>query len=134
MSYDTIHMVRRVMPTDRLAVAEVAQDGIVTFSYRAPFIHPALVRDMGELSHAVAATGMLDLVPDIPGHPPHLISWLSRDFELEEPMRPRVTVTDLISFEIRCRADMIDPALLREVNEQVLPVVCGILVPPLVKG
>jgi hypothetical protein len=44
-------------------------------------------------------------------------------------MRPVVEVTDLISFEIRCRADMIDPALLREVNEQIFPIVCGILVP-----
>lgn len=129
MNYSTTHVVRRVMPTDRLAVAQLEKDNTLVFSYRAPFIHPALVHDMGLLSGAVAQSGMLDIAPVVPRRPPHLIAWLSRDFDLEQPMRPKVDVTDLISFEIRCRADMIDPALLREVNEQVLPIVCGILVP-----
>lgn len=129
MEYSTTHIVRRVMPKDRLATAKIDDDGNVTFAYRAGYVHPTLVHDMGMLSSAVAQSGLLTLVPQIPEHPPHLIAWLSRDPGLEQPMRQVVEVTDLISFEVRVRADMIDPALLREVNEQVFPIVCGVLIP-----
>lgn len=136
-------MVRHVIPDDRLAHVTFTRgedDDLLVFAYRAWHIEPVLVQDMGALSSAVASTGAFELDPErleCKG-PPKLEAW----FELvpgdlmapDKVMDYRVVKYDHMpaAFEIQCRAECVDPALIRELNEEVLPPVCGALVP--VKG
>lgn len=133
MLYRTLHVVRHVMPGDRLATLAVEDDAMV-FAYRAWHISPTLVRDMGDLSRSVAACGVLELDPDHGPSDLPIMAWLESG-DLDVPMRPRIACdATRLCFEIQVRRDMIDPALLREMNEIILPIACGLLVPARVAG
>lgn len=128
--YRTIHVARHYIPQDRLARATI-EDDVILFSYRAWHIHPALLAGVSELSQDIAWSGILDLEVDHTPEAPPIMAWFEPG-NLAIPMRPRVGGASgnlPPFFEIQCRADMIDPALVREINEKVLPWVCSFLVP-----
>lgn len=129
MPYRTVHMIRHHLPDDRLAHLTVGDGGVITFAYRAWRIHPALVRDMHALSASVAESGVYELA-DGPVMSKVAVAWFQTDQGLAVPLAHRVSIDGGVAmFEMRARADMIDPALLRELNEFVLPEVCGMLMP-----
>lgn len=133
MTYRTVHMVRHAMPEDRLAVARVGESGgdqLLTFAYRAWRIHPALVHEMGDLSSHIAEAAVYDLDLLREGAPPVFTCW----FELMAPEsapRDRLMTYRITEYgwELALRSDLVDPAVVRELNEHVMPTVCGILVP-----
>jgi hypothetical protein len=134
MSYQTVHMIRHVMSDDRLAHLKVSQHHgikIADFFYRAGHIHPALVRDMGELSQAIAETGLYDLDPFRDPSNADFEAWyeiVPPDLadDMPDPMRAKY---GQCGWELQIRGDLVDPALVRELNENVMPTVCGLLVP-----
>lgn len=134
MSYQTVHMIRHVMPDDRLAHLKVSQHGgigMADFFYRAGHIHPALVRDMADLSRAVAETGLYDLDPFRDPVDADFEAWYEvvppeLTDDLPDPMRAKYGE---LGWEIQVRGDLVDPALIKEMNEVVMPTVCGLLVP-----
>lgn len=127
MLYRSLHIIRHVMPDDRLAEAHMDEDGVVVVNYRYGHIHPALMRDLWSMSTGLGA--ILEVKPD-PDRPPMVQAWLTSG-ELGMPMRPRLVSSLPLSFEIQVRRDLVDPALLREMNEVAIPFVCGLLVPVL---
>jgi hypothetical protein len=127
--YRTIHVVRHVIPDGRLVHAKI-EDGVVEFAYRAWRIEPVLVQAMGLLSSRVAAAGIFDLDPA--GGEPALSVWFEAA-DIEPLMDYRVGQFEGMPpfFELWVRKDHIDPAMVRELNEEVMPLVCGALVPVL---
>ncbi|HYF71776.1 MAG TPA: hypothetical protein VD864_03090 [Nocardioides sp.] len=132
MAYKTIHMIRHVMPDDRLAHLLVSQHGgigMADFFYRAGHIHPALAREMADLSGAVADTGLYDLDPFREPHGAEFEAWFEvvpPELAEDRPLRARFGE---LGWEMQIRGDMVDPALVKELNEIVMPKVCGLLVP-----
>lgn len=134
MTYQTVHMIRHVMPDDRLAHLVVSQRGglgMADFFYRAGHISPALAREMADLSRAVAETGLYDLDP--------FRSPVDAEFEAWFEVVPPELADDMpgplrsrfgdLGWEMQVRGDMVDPELIKELNEIVMPRVCGLLVP-----
>jgi hypothetical protein len=129
MSYRCLHVVRHVLPDDRLVNVRV-EDGLQIFEYRAWHIHPALVARMRVDSEQTARAGLLDFdVTRVGGPPTAVTAWMALDGTIEEPMTWNVHPTSSMpDLEYRIRSDMIDPALLREMNEEALPFVLGAIV------
>lgn len=134
MTYHTVHMIRHVMPDDRLAHLVVSQQrgiGMADFFYRAGHIHPALAREMAEISRAVAETGLYDLDPFREPVGAEFEAWFEivppeLADDMPGPLRPRFGE---MGWELQVRGDMVDPSLIKELNEVVMPRVCGLLVP-----
>ncbi len=124
MSYRTFHVIRRVMPDGRLASVHLDDDGVIVFGYRAGYVHPQLVRAMSDLSAQVSESGAVDLAEaggeDIAAAfevvhsglllPTQVMAW---------------RVGPALTFEMQCREGLIDPAMIRELNSEVMPWVCS---------
>lgn len=129
MYYMTYHVIRYCLSDDLLAQATFWPDGVIALEYRAGLIHPALVRRMSAISKEVAHSGAFRLDYGQRESPPELSAWLEPGELGDDLMRMRFGLPPF--FEVQVRADMIDPALLREVNDTVLPAVCAVLLPGL---
>jgi hypothetical protein len=129
MEYRTLYVTRHVMPDDRLADVHLAADGSLVFSLRAWHIHPALVQAMGDISRSFSNSGIIELCTNA-DRPPGILAWLESG-NLAAPLVPRIpaAIDGRLAIEIQVSQDMIDPALMREMNEHVLPYVCSLLVP-----
>lgn len=133
-------MVRHYLPDDRLAYATVTpgvdgEEGVLTFGFRAWHIHPALVAGLHQFGDALANTDLYEFDLDRTGEPSELCAWFEAVPERLMPrgriMTPHIDAPPnaLPCFELRCRADLVDPALIREVNEHVLPWMTSLMVP-----
>lgn len=133
-------MVRHWLPDDRLANARITPgvDGntdVLTFGFRAWHIHPQLVADLHVFGEDLANTDLYEFDLDRRGGPSEVLAWFEAVPEHLMPagktMTPHVDAPPgaLPCIELRCRADLIDPALIREVNEYVLPGLMSVMVP-----
>lgn len=138
MAYHTLWAVRHVMPDDRLATATVDVDAdVIVVALRYGYVHPALARSMAAYSKAFADSDAFDLAGGPPGAP-----WVSAWFEgvaderhtADGLMRASMTGSGPWAFEVLVRRDMIDPAMIRELNLEVMPTACGLLVPRALVG
>ncbi|GHG09967.1 hypothetical protein [Streptomyces hydrogenans] len=135
MKYRTLWIVRHVMPDDRLATARVDTDpeeALITLSLRYGYTHRALVRQMAIFSSAFAEAGPFELDPGHVMQRPELQAWVERTdrrFTDDEPMRMHFGGRGPWFFEILVRDDLIDEAVVRELNADVMPKACGLLVP-----
>lgn len=132
-NFMAIHVVRHVMPDDRLANVTFWEDGLIVFSYRFGHIHPALVWELDRLSRDISHSGVVQYEPDRRGGKPHVMAWYEAGEGLAVPLHARAGPGDGYGlppfWEIQVRRDMIDPALVREANEFSLPYGCSVLVP-----
>jgi hypothetical protein len=130
MEIRILHIVRHVMPNGRLVSARLDDDGVIIFEYRDRHIHPDLVHAWSGLGAAIGYSGLLERVEREPVRPPLVQAW-AESGNLGIPMTPRIHLLDgmPLAFEIRVMEEMIDPALLREMNEETLPHVCDFLIP-----
>lgn len=127
--YRSSHILRHWMPDDRLAWSTIEDDGF-TFHLRAGRIAPALVAQVRDLSAATAALGLFDLAVDgTPRAGPGVVAYFGLSERIELPMEVLVRCNGGFEFEIALRSDMVDPALLRELNEEAMPRVAGLLAP-----
>lgn len=130
MEYRTLYVVRHWMPDDRLASVRI-EDDVVIFELRSGHVSPALVAEMARTSAQVAATGALDLRPDLPGpgiegRLVRVEDWLTGG----DAMAMHGKLHDgVISFEVLVHEALIDTPLVREFNSEAFPVVCGVLTP-----
>lgn len=133
MEYRTLWVVRHVMPDDRLAQAQVdPDDGVITIALRYGHIHRDLARTMAIFSMMFAQTGLFELDPGQAGQRPELQAWFEQTderFTDGDPMRAHFGGRGPWFFNLLVRDDMVDKALIREMNEEVMPIACGILVP-----
>ncbi len=125
---------RPVLPDDRLAHTEVSDNGVMTFAYRTEHIHPLLFRDLAELSRHITRSGMFDLDLSRAGQEPLFTVWMeldpATDWAPDRVLASRVSNRNgPPSFELRIRDGAIDPALMREMNEYAMPLICGALIP-----
>lgn len=129
MRYRTLWVVRHVMPDDRLAhgVADI-DDGVIAVTLRHGFIHPALVQVMADFSKRFADLGPYEMDPDhVDGTPGLTVGFERVDSRFMEDLPMSIHFNG--SFEIMLHEDLVRPELVREMNEEVMPVVCGVLVP-----
>ncbi|MFE6222990.1 hypothetical protein [Streptomyces sp. NPDC057854] len=133
MKYRTLWIVRHVMSDDRLAEVKIdIDDGVIALALRHGHIHSALARQMAAFSHAFAEVGPFELDPGHVTQRPDLLVWFERvdgRFTDGEPMRMYFGGRGPWFFEILLRDDLVDEALVREMNEDVMPTACGLLVP-----
>lgn len=111
----------------------VGDAGCMTFEYLHRHINPALVRAIGLLSDGLAAAQVFDFDPSALGvAPPAWVAKLSRvpiASVWPEPLKVDTRVVDgILTMDIRCRMDWVDPELVAEMNGEVLPEVCGAIV------
>ncbi|MGW6255435.1 hypothetical protein [Streptomyces sp. NPDC055085] len=128
VGYRTLHVIRHHLADGRLADCKVFPDGVMLFEYRHGFIAPALVARLSAFSASVADAGVFDLDPGRVGGPPALGAWFDLTACQDTPMTHRIGFGLTPFFEIRCRADMVDAGVVREMND-LLPWACGALVP-----
>ncbi|GGR51838.1 hypothetical protein [Streptomyces roseolus] len=132
MKYRTLWTVRHVMHDDRLAQVKIDIDeGVIALALRYGHIHPALARQMAIFSQAFAEIGPFELDPGHMTQRPELLVWFERvdkRFTDGEPMRMYFGGRGPWFFEILVRDDLVDEALVREMND-VMPTACGLLVP-----
>ncbi|MGW0682907.1 hypothetical protein ACWD2L_06035 [Streptomyces sp. NPDC002754] len=138
--YRSICVARHWLPDDRLAhtVITAGADGepdVLTFGFRAWRIHPALVAELNDFGAALANTDMYEFDLERVGGPSEVCAWFEAVPEHLMPpgeiMTPHVDAPPnaLPCIELRCRADLIDPDMIREINEYVLPQLTGLMVP-----
>lgn len=135
MHYRTLWVVRHVMPDDRLAHTSVDLDrGTIALALRHGKIHPVLANAMRQFSQAFARSNLYDLdptrMPDVDR--PELIAWFEAvdDHLLDgQPLQVFYGGKSPAFFNIIVDKSLVEPALLRELNEEVMPPVCGLLVP-----
>jgi hypothetical protein len=135
MKYRTLWVVRHVMIEDRLAHVKVDTDdrqGVVTMSLRSGKIHEDLARAMASFSKNFAASGVFELDTNHPQTMPELQAW----FELvgdhitgDRPMQPYLGGHNPSFFEILVNENLVNKDLIKELNEEVMPNICGLLVP-----
>jgi hypothetical protein len=124
MSYRTFFVVRHVMPDDRLASVHLDEDGVFVFGHRYGHVHPDLVRAMRGLSNQVSESGAVDLAEAGGGG-------MAAHFEIvrEDLLLPTQAMAWRVgagpAFEMQCREGLIDPAMIRELNTEVMPWVCS---------
>lgn len=126
-AFQAIHMTRLCLPDGRLANVRTNGDGLL-FEYRKWHAHPALVRQLDELSRGIAESGVFDFDPL--GSEPFIEVWYERvpgDLMGDRIMVPRIS--GRLYIELQCRAELIDPEVVREINEEVMPSVLGMIVP-----
>lgn len=126
MDFRAAHMIRRAIP-DRDRLVYVTGLTRVTFGYRSGYIHPALVQALGTLSAGITAEAPFDLVVD---GGPAVTAWLEPcrdDLMLPGALVWPKAILDKrgLQFEIQCRASLIDPAVVTEMNDHAFPLVCG---------
>lgn len=133
--FQVLHVIRDTVPDGRL-VRLVTLDHVARFEYLAGHINPLLVGDINELSRHVARSGLFTYEVDRlgaegafrawlePGNPDYMAPGQTLQIRL-----PRAHPEAPPSFEVWCRSDMIEPEVLREMNEVALPAVCSVLVP-----
>lgn len=136
MRYRTLWVARHRLPDDRLVHAAVELDGgaeaDIHLAVRKGRINPVLARAMAEFSHAFAQAGVFQVDPEQPGKPPELQVWFEG---IEErylgnlPMNVHYGGAGSKFFTILVDEDLVEPALLREMNEEAMPEVCRYLVP-----
>lgn len=133
MGYRSLNLIRHVLPDDRLANVRIDPDGVIVTEYRYGHIHPAFVAELNWLSKQIADTGVYDLDPARIGQTdgePSVIAWMAPGLMSEILDMHVVTVPGMpTGLEVRLRADHVDPALVREINDYVYPVISGVLVP-----
>lgn len=135
MRYRTLWVVRHVMPDDRLVHAKMEPEdehAVIALALRNGKIHPDLAYAMAEFSKAFAQTGLYEVDPGRTTEVPDLQVWFEGVGEHLMgglPMRPHYGGVGPHFFTILVDKRMVEPALLREMNEEVMPMVCGILVP-----
>lgn len=136
MHYRTFWVVRHVMPEDRPAhVTTDLTTGDIVLSLHQGFVNPQLAHTMAEFSRGFAESNLYDLDPvrDIfKPDKPELIAWfegVDQYFLGDQPMQVFYGGRSPAFFEILVDKDMIDPAMIRELNDHVMPTVCGLLVP-----
>lgn len=135
MKYRTLWIARHVMPDDRPAYVKVdaePDEGLISVAIRRRCIHPALVRSVGIFSEAFAQAGPFEMDPGHESQPPELQAWFEAAdgrFTDDEPMRMYFGGRGPWFFEILVRDDLVDEAVIRELNETVMPTACGLLVP-----
>lgn len=133
MDFRTSFVVRHVLPDDRLANGKIDPERrIITLEMRWGYVHPALVRDFNIISSAVNDSGLLAFDPDLPepGIQSEMVRvepWLTDD----EPLllRPTSLTDRCITFEILAHENLIDLALVREMNQYAIPDVCKVITP-----
>ena len=118
MTFRVIQMLRRVMPPDRLATVSVSEGEALLFAYRHGYVHPHLVAAMNQLGQQIVDSDLFTLAPEGLYVPQYSIS-----FERTSKVRGRMHchVAEDPMFEIACRSDLIDAAVIRELNETVMP-------------
>ncbi len=132
-NFMAIHVVRHHMRDDRLADVTFWDDGLIVFSYRFGHIHPALVGELDRLSRDISHSGVVQFAPEHLDEPLHVMAWYEPGGSPDAPLTARAGPGDGYGlppfWEIQIRGDMIDPALVREVNEYAMPRGCSLLVP-----
>jgi hypothetical protein len=133
--YRTLHEVGTNLPDGRAVDLEI-KDNLLHFVYQAGRVDPDLVRDLDELSRHMTRSGLLDIRPDrlIQAPDPlfkvHFEAVRRSAANMAQGFGTRIGQDRKIPFfEIYCRWDLIDPVVIREMNEEILPVVCSVLVP-----
>lgn len=131
--YKIIHIVRHVIPDDRLCRVTADADAM-TFAHRFGHIHPSLVWEMNAISLELVRLQIFDLDPARLGQECSIQAMLTLTDALPDGRVMSVHVIPPCAFappcfEVAVRRGCIDPALLREMNEEVLPAGCGALVP-----
>jgi hypothetical protein len=130
MDYRTLWIVRHVMPADRLATGRIdTEDGVITIALRHGHIRPDLAQAMAAFSRAFAESGLFELDANRICGPPELSARFEPvdDHLLDgSPMR---VLYGREAFDILVDRKAVDPALLREMNEEVMPLACDLLVP-----
>jgi hypothetical protein len=135
MEYRSYWLVRHYMPDDRLATLALNEEGgriRMTFAFRFGLIHPALVRAFATFSNSFEDAHILDFDWSYGTQHPEFQAWFTRVDEAHtggEPVEAFVGGKDSIFAEMLTHKDLIDPAVIRELNEEVMPSVSGLLVP-----
>jgi hypothetical protein len=139
MHYRTLWVVRHVMPDDRLATVSInpapgrdPDTATIAIALRYGHVHADLAQAWSALSKSFADHGPFELDPDHDVRRPELQTWIERVDERHTgnaPMQAYFGGVGPHFFEILVNKDLVDPALIREMNEEVMPVACGVLVP-----
>lgn len=137
MFWRSYHMAIPKIPDGRQAHLLITADQrgtLVTFLFEEGLIHPDLLVVFNQLSVAISESDLYDFDPEHRGKP-LLSAWLERvPAELMPPgeiMHPRAGVSAGLPpfIEIMCLEDLVAPGVVREMNESLLPKVCGMFAP-----
>jgi hypothetical protein len=132
MDFAVHHVIRHHMPDDRVVNVRFWDDGMIVCEYRFGYVTPLLVRELDTLSHGITESGVLQLDWALRDRSPQVMCWFETG-DLAIPVRARVGEPDGYSlpmfFEIQIRPKDADPAIIRELNQVILPSVCGVLLP-----
>lgn len=135
MQYRTLWVVRDHLPDGRLvsvAVGDGEAGAEVTMAGRPGVVQPVLWRAMAAFSGRFAETGLYDLDLAHAARPPDLQVWFEgvEDRLLGNlPLNVHYGGASSRFFTILVDRDLVDTAMLREMNEEVMPLICGLLVP-----
>jgi hypothetical protein len=132
--YRTLWVVRDHLPDARLvsvAVSEAGGVAEVEVTLRSGRVSPVLTRAMAAFSGRFAETGLFDIDLAHAARPPDLQVW----FESVEdrllgnlPLNVHYGGVSSRFFTTLVDRDLVDPAFLREMNEEAMPTICGLLV------
>jgi len=137
MLWRSYHLAVPRIPDGRQAhmlITAARGETLVTFLYEQGRIDPLLLGALNQLGAAVAGSGLYDLDQGHIGKP-LLSAWIERvPAELMPPgeiMHPRAGVSAGLPpfIEIMCLQDLVAPGIVREMNESLLPTVCGMFSP-----
>lgn len=132
MDYRALWVVRHVMPDDRLAYGRVDTNGIgtITLGLRFGYIHHGLTWALSLYADALSGAGFFDLDLRRATDRPDVQVWFERvdeRFTDGYPLQMYVGGRRPLFFEFLVRDDMVDSALISELNEDVLPDIVGLL-------
>jgi hypothetical protein len=125
-AFRALHIVRFCLPGERLAHTWTDTrdgDAALFFEYRAGYTHPALVRELGQLARGIAESGVFDFDP-AGGGEPCLDVWYERvpgEYLGDRILVPRIGSGSRLFIELKCHADLVEPEVIRELNEEVMP-------------
>lgn len=133
MRYRTFWVARFVMPDGRLVYGDVDTDhdlGRITMGVERNRIHPELMREIAQFTRGFEDIEMLELDPDHPVDQPETqVHFCRADSRfMDDRLLLAVPAGEGMCIELLLREDLIDPALITELN-QVMPTVAGLLVP-----
>lgn len=127
-----VHVIRHVMPDGRLANVTVT-DHSMTFAHRFGHIHPLVVAELNAVSRYSLESGAFGFEPWRLGGWSQHECWMELVPDKYMPhgrhltFRVRSSEVTVPGFELGVREGMIDVALLREMNDTVLPAATAVL-------